>query len=324
MPTRPTPKTRTTADGADPWPNQTTPRVGPLDEQIRKLQSLRSQELTYRSQEARARKRKILARIEVGRIANRIQERAEYGDGALEQAATASGYAVTTLRDYARYYRHFGDLAAFRKWVAEQETKDRSLTWSIVRAHVRKNDGADDAETQYEARKRSVERKAQDAYDEAQDLLEEAHERRDEEGVEMAAAALRSARDTAEQIEGLRLVKPKRIVCPAYIEYVKREGCVATGRTEQVEFHHLETGGTALKGSDLIGVGLHTDLHVGDLHGTSLRAFEEEHDVNLYREAYRLYHDWTAPLLADAGLIEIREDEAPRETTMRRVGGATG
>lgn len=294
-----------------------------LWDEISQLRTLRKKELDFITKEREAKRQQAMIRMKMGRAVNRIQQGAEYGSSALHTAASEVGVSYSTLAEYARYYRFYGEMAAFRKWIAKQEEKDRDITWTLVREYVRRHNDTDSDEAdqeKFEQRKRSVERKAQETYDEAHDLLEEAKERKDEEAVEMAAHALQSAQDSVSQVAGLILPKRVRVEDPYYIEWVKANyRCVVSGKTVKLEFHHLETGGTATKGSDYFGVPIHQSYHVPDLHGTDLKSFERKHDVNLYREALRIFQDYVSEVFIRLGVLDVEETDEPRESNLRRV-----
>lgn len=80
--------------------------------------------------------------------------------------------------------------------------------------------------------------------------------------------------------------KPTTHRDPKYRAFVREEDCAVCWRESQ--HHHLETGGMGTKGDDRIASHL-CAIHHREYHNIGLKAFEKKYNINLYRQAFRLF-----------------------------------
>ena len=86
-----------------------------------------------------------------------------------------------------------------------------------------------------------------------------------------------------------------------YIEYVKSLGCCVPGCNKDCDQtpHHMDTGGMAMGGPDLITLRI-CGIHHEEIH-RSPKKFEIKYQINIYQEIVR---DWEAYVI---GLIKYTE-----------------
>jgi hypothetical protein len=102
----------------------------------------------------------------------------------------------------------------------------------------------------------------------------------------------------------LKFAKPHCDVDAEYRAWISRMPCIVCGAPAPSHSHHLAGKGARgadpiLGGSDYTCVPLcaahHTGLGAG-IHTMPLREFEARHNINLWKEAFRLFRLWLKEL----------------------------
>ena len=97
--------------------------------------------------------------------------------------------------------------------------------------------------------------------------------------------------DAKELRENMRIPKAKPVDDPEYREYVRSLVCYVCAHGKPVEPHHMETGGTGMKGSDYSCVPLCTRHH-REAHDVGKETFEEQYKLSLWRGVARTLILW--------------------------------
>ena len=74
-----------------------------------------------------------------------------------------------------------------------------------------------------------------------------------------------------------------------YLKWIAGQDCRLMGRRGcqgEVTYHHVESGGTGMKGSDLVCIPLCYFHHVIERHGQGPKTFEDKYAIDERREAF--------------------------------------
>lgn len=185
----------------------------------------------------------LYARYEWGRDVYSALQQAEQGDEMAEEIGRRLDYSAAWVRHHARFAARVTDeFPGFDPpvagYVADCLDQDRSLAWrSAVRWMSSNNGPAEDEETtEFERKRRDVERKLE-AVEEAAEELSEAYldtgdtldedERRAVEGVlTRAKQAIEDNRHLADTLED---EAPERVECKPYTLFIKDHACRGCG-----------------------------------------------------------------------------------------------
>ena len=273
-------------------------QVQAMPERLTPEEAVRSVML-YDAKEAVFQEGAHLQRFLLGVAARRVSESSGYGDRALERLAQATGVHVNTVRQCRRLAEQYSDSPhQFTRWMkAMRRELGRPARWY----HVEKLIGtfSDPTVLGPDELARRVAAGVENAAAKV-DLLA-GHEAEDGIKVVLTDAA-RSLREEgmnrlAEVTEDAQADTTPRD--PIYLRFVARLPCAATGQVPEgdgweptylgVDAHHVEQGGTAIKGSDYTAVPLCREAH-DLLHHDGYRAFRRRYDVNLLEVMFQTLH----------------------------------
>ncbi len=81
--------------------------------------------------------------------------------------------------------------------------------------------------------------------------------------------------------------KPKRIEDKEYLEYIREQPCLISGKG--ADPHHLTTRGAG--GSDYTAIPLARRYHT-EIEQIGVEKFEAKYNINTWKEAHRLLEKW--------------------------------
>lgn len=241
----------------------------------------------------------IRARFEQGLGASKAVEmprEEHYGESVIkEMARQAHGMHFSTLykaKQFAEHPRFRKSRARLEQWMTEKEEEKGRITWSYCRNWAAKQlpEKEEEAEESLEEQKDRLlkkaeqeERAADDLDQEADDLEEEVQRRNNpvpdavHEARGVAERKRQVAEDLRRQVQRLKVEGSGRIESEKYLDHVRSYPCLVCGQ-QGVDAHHVETGGTGTKGSDLFTIPLCREHH-NELHQYGPTYIQQEYGV---------------------------------------------
>jgi hypothetical protein len=224
----------------------------------------------------------VRQRFYLGEVVDRIQPK--YGDSTIRRLQEEIGVHENTLRECARFWRSFeGSPRALEAWMNEME----DVRWIDAQRRIRSlsDPRVVGVENYVGSLARRIEGVGKDIAE-----LQEVLSRADVEE-ELRESALATAHAAVEEVlsiphEMMDTTTPRS---PAYLKWVRSQPCCVSGSVESVEAHHLEQGGTGMKGSDFSCIPLDSTLHM-KLENRGHVWFENTYEVNLRYELMRHLH----------------------------------
>jgi len=268
----------------------------------------------------------LRARFRWGRRVQAARERAEYGDGVVEEIAKQIDRSASFVRNHSNWAAEIENafsvsdpVEGFRAYCQEE---DRNLSWREALRWMRERKTDEDEEEappthDIDQKKRNVERRLGQLEEEANELAElyldhygelPDGDREEVEGV--ITAAQQTLQDREEAPAEAERGDPHTMESDAYRSWVAKKGCVSCGVIDDtVTGHHLERKGTAAKEDDTLCVGLCVECHTA-LHGMDEERFWEEYaghgeGVNPWRWAAKYQAEILARLDQIADILEI-------------------
>jgi len=201
---------------------------------------------------SKAHKDFVKVRWQMGQlILEEIGDRAEYGTGAIDELETKTSVNRTTLRECRALRRHLPDIQHFEEWAEGIETEYGYIQWGrdVRTLLYGKGDaslsGMDPDLIQIERDAMRLERKTRKAMQKARDNPDEVDD------VDHFTGVVTGALDAVNEAGSIPKLKVLR--SPPFLKWGKaNEDCAKCGAPGPgMDPHHVETGGTSLKGSDL-------------------------------------------------------------------------
>jgi hypothetical protein len=244
----------------------------------------------------------LLERFKLGVIARRVSEQARVGDSAMERIGTATGVAVTTVRQCRRLAEQYdSNIILFARYLkAYRARKGFPARWYVIEKHIGtfSDPTVIGAEALAERVSRSVERAGEEVAQAAGHSLDEEHRITITEAARsLRQEGLNRLAETAVELDESTTEDIPRD--EHFMRFVSKLPCCATGEMppvdgwsverQAVDPHHTGTGGTGIKGSDYTCVPLSRPAH-DFLHQHGVRVFEKEYGVKLAVEMFQVLH----------------------------------
>lgn len=252
----------------------------------------------------------MIQRFLLGVVARRMKQAMDHGTNPMKQLSEATDVHVNTIRECKRLAVAYDDnIKKFdRTLISINERKGRATRWTDIQTLIRSD---------HDPSVLGADALAERIISKTERLSEQMDKA---SGSEEAEGAIENLSDSAERFreEGLDKMyeqetedgQPRN---DAYLEFVRRMDCCATGSPPPNEPHHLCVGGGSMKGTDYICMPVSREAHAV-IEDEGIQAFVDKYGVDPVREALQTLHMFVSETDRRVDLpIYTRPDEVKRQ-----------